>query len=468
MTLQPKNLLIIGGGPCGLITLRNCLHRGSFTKVQLVERQNDIGGVWYQNHDLDNRPRWSTPAYPGLIGNVIPEFLSFSEHPFPEPPREHQPFPTLTETNTYLKEFARPFLKSGHIRLSFEVTGVEELESGGWTVRMKDWNEGGVVLEETWDAVVITTVWFDNPYFPDVPGLQELHQQRPRQVQHAINWTGSHHSYEEKRVLVIGNANSANEMAAQLAPVAQTPIYRSTRRISVFPSLPDPRIQDIGPINRFTTSENNKITAHVQDETTIESIDAVLFGTGYYPHVPYLRVLLPDTNPDTHTLARTLVPLTSRTITPIRIPSLHNQILYAHNPTLAFIGAPTSFIPFTLSDLTSTWLSLAWSGLIPIPPTPNARLAYEQDRLRTLAEQRSESDNPSNLVNFHFLGRYEMEYARGIRDDVVRASEVLDGVLARWDDEQDGRRFAMYAKKMESLYVSAGVGRLMKEDGDAT
>ncbi|KAG2123708.1 FAD/NAD(P)-binding domain-containing protein [Suillus cothurnatus] len=452
MTLQPKNLLIIGGGPCGLITLRNCLHRGTFSKVQLVERRDDVGGVWYQNHAPDHRSRWPTPAYPGLIGNVIPEFLSFSECPFPAPPREHQPFPTLAETNAYLKEFALPFIENGHIRLSFEVTGVEEVEVGGWTVRMKDWNKGGVVLEETWDAVVITTVWFDNPHFPDIPGLQELQQQQPNKVQHAINWTGPHSDYEGKRVLVIGNANSANEMAAQLAPVAQTPIYRSTRRISVFPSLPDTRIQDIGPVGRYTTNDNNKITAHVQDGTTIENIDIVLFGTGYYPHVPYLRVIRRDLDFKTH--ARTLVPLTSRTIIPTRISSLHNQILYAHNPTLAFIGAPTSFIPFTLADLTSTWLSLTWSGLIPVPPTPKARLVYEQGRLRTLAKQRSESDNPSDLINFHFLGRYEMEYARGLREDVVKVSEGLDGVLARWDDEQDGRRFAMYTKKMESLQAS--------------
>lgn len=341
---------------------------------------------------------------------------------------------------------------------------MEEVDSGGWTVRMKDWNKGGVVLEETWDAVVITTVWFDNPHFPDIQGLHELEQQQPNKVQHAVNWTGPHDDYEGKRVLVIGNANSANEMAAHLAPIARTPIFRSTRRISIFPSLPDTRIQDIGPISRYTTNDNDEIIAHVQDGTTIENIDVVLFGTGYYPHIPYLQVL----HPDLRTRTRTLVPLTSRTITPTRIPSLHNQILYAYNPTLAFIGAPTSFIPFTLADLTSTWLSLAWSGLIPIPPTPNARLAYEQDRLRALAKQRSESDNPSDLINFHFLGRYEMEYARDLREDVVRASEGLDGVLARWDDEQDGRRFAMYAKKMESLFISAGVERLMPIDVDAT
>jgi hypothetical protein len=34
---------------------------------------------------------------------------------------------------------------------------------------MKVWNKGGgAVLEETWNAVVITTMWFDNLYFSDV------------------------------------------------------------------------------------------------------------------------------------------------------------------------------------------------------------------------------------------------------------------------------------------------------------
>lgn len=46
MSLQPNRVLIIGGGPCGLVTLRNCLHRGTFSQVQLVERQDDVGGVW--------------------------------------------------------------------------------------------------------------------------------------------------------------------------------------------------------------------------------------------------------------------------------------------------------------------------------------------------------------------------------------------------------------------------------------
>ncbi|OAX37673.1 FAD/NAD(P)-binding domain-containing protein [Rhizopogon vinicolor AM-OR11-026] len=455
MSLQPKRVLIVGGGPCGLVTLRNCLHRGTFSEVQLVERQGDVGGVWYQRRSHvpteDYRPRWSTPAYPELIGNVLPEFLSFSEHPFPVPPSS--PFPTFAETSAYLKAFALPFVERGHIRLSHEVIGVEENDGGGWVVRMKDWNKGGgAVLEETWDAVVITTVWFDNPYFPEVEGLEELQHQQPSKVQHSITWTGPHEGYEGKRVLVVGNANSANEMSAQLAPIARTPVYRSTRRVSIFPSLPDARIQDIGPITRYSTStsDKNKITAH-QDESTIEDIDIVLFGTGYYPDVPYLRVV--------HPKSRTLAPLTSRTITPSRIPSLHLQVLYAHNPTLAFIGGTISFIPFLLADLTSTWLALAWSGTIPVPRTSEERLVYERDRLDALARQRAETDNPSNLVNFHFLGRDELSYAQGIRNDIIgmRPSSGLDEVLAKWDDGQDTRRWAMYAAKLDSLHTQNGM-----------
>jgi hypothetical protein len=49
----------------------------------------------------------------------------------------------------------------------------------------------------------------------------------------------------------------------------------------------------------------------------------------------------------------TLTPLTSCTMASSRIPSLHLQILYAHNPTLAFIGATISFIPFLLVELHS-------------------------------------------------------------------------------------------------------------------
>lgn len=255
---------------------------------------------------------------------------------------------------------------------------------------------------------------------------------------------------------MVGNANSANEMAAQLAPVAQTPVYRSTRRVSIFPSLPDERIEDVGPVVRYSkssTAAGEKVVVHLQDGK-IEDVDYVLFGTGYYPDVPYLQVLEPSAS--SKGSARQVVPLTEHIIQPARIPSLYRQILYAHNPSLAFIGATISFIPFIFSDLTSTWLALVWSGRIEIPAAIEERLQDEQIRLENLHRLRSETDNPSDLISFHFLGRYELPYAKVARAEVVKAKPELGAVLPKWDDEQDNRRFGMYATKLDSLYAIAG------------
>ncbi|KIJ63997.1 hypothetical protein HYDPIDRAFT_91130 [Hydnomerulius pinastri MD-312] len=466
-TGNPRRVLIIGGGPCGLVALRNLLHRAEFTDVQLVERRDNIGGLLFlisryhppQDNSGVDRVDWDSPAYPGLIGNVLPEFLSFSGKPFPAPTRPDQPFPTLRETYDYLEDFARPFFETRKIRLNHEVTRVEEVEEadgGGWRVVMTDWTTGesGVRKEERWDAVIITTVWFENAYYPNVEGLHELKE--TGKVRHAKTWKGPN-GYEGKRVVVIGNANSANEMAAQLAPVAQLPIYRSTRRISIFPSLPDNRIEDVGPVVRYSsTAAGEKVTVHLQDRN-IENVDCVLFGTGYYPDVPYLRVLEPKSR--TEGSIRQLIPLTDQTIQPARIPSLYQQVLYAHNSSLAFIGALVSFIPFAFADLTSTWLAGVWSGRIHITTSVEDRLLDEQLRLENLHKVRSETDNPSDLHSFHFLGRYELPYAQVARAEVIQAMPELGDVLAKWDDEQDTRRFAMYGTKLDSLYAIAGEKR---------
>ena len=268
-------------------------------------------------------------------------------------------------------------------------------------------------------------------------------------------------AFARQRIVVVGNANSANEMAAQLAPVAQLPVYRSTRRTSIFPSLPDDRIKDVGPVLRYSRGANKNIHVHLKDRT-IEDVDHVIFGTGYYPEVPYLRVLLQpaavaSSNSEGATRPpRSLVPLTNQSsVQPARVPLLYRHILYAHNTSLAFIGALISFIPFAMADLTSTWLARVWSGQIEIPPTIEQRLADEQARLHTIHRLRSETDNPSNLVSFHFLARDELSYAKEVRAEIIQAAPELGNVLAAWDDAQDERRFAMYATKLDSLYALA-------------
>lgn len=126
-----------------------------------------------------------------MIGNVLPEFLSFSKFPFPSRESPDQPFPTLAETHNYLRAFARPFLDQGKIRLNSEATRIDELELGaGWRVSLRDWSDNGKgkITDEVWDAVVVANGWTDNPVWPETEGLEEL--RKKNLAKHAKYWQG--------------------------------------------------------------------------------------------------------------------------------------------------------------------------------------------------------------------------------------------------------------------------------------
>ncbi|KAJ7031725.1 hypothetical protein C8F04DRAFT_677163 [Mycena alexandri] len=461
---RPKRILVVGGGVSGLVTLRNLRERGEFAQVQLVERRDDIGGVWYLD---DNRsgsspsPRWPSPAYPGLIGNVLPEFLSFSgAPPFPEPlsAPTGQPFPSLSETHAYLRQFAAPLLPQ--IRLNIEVLAAEELSAqGGWRVRMREWRDGEPTeVEEIWDAVVIAVASYDHPVFPDTRGIPQLRELGL--APHSQGWRGPN-GYEGKRVLVVGNANSGNDMAAQLAPLARA-VYQSIRRPNFpgFPSLSDPRITRVVPIEEYvvrTVGGRNTVDARLADSTVIRDLDVVLFGTGYQPFPDFVRVL--QAQPGQTPLLSPLVTLHTN-----RIPELHRYTLYARNPTLAFVGtAVASYTPFTIADMCSTWLTLAWAGEIAYPTTVQGLLEFEAERLAAVAAGRAEMEaasagdtgqEASSLASYGVLGPFEEAYAAGLRAEVVEARPDLGAILHVWDPERTAVREGMFDTKRKALELA--------------
>ncbi|KAF7293820.1 hypothetical protein HMN09_01177900 [Mycena chlorophos] len=455
----PRRVLVVGGGPCGLVTLRNLIERGGFEEVSLVERRDDVGGVWYLEDPpvpgaLRDKPYWPSPAYPALVGNVLPEYLSFSHHPFPELASITHPYPTLTQTHDYLKRFAAPYVASGHIRLSTEAAWVDELSDGrGWAVTLRDWRPGqkGRETVEIWDAVVVATAWYDFPSWPEgTPGLKEARD--AGLATHAQTWKGPI-GYEGKRIVVVGNANSSNDIAAQLKLVAQTPLYRSIRRQGLrrFAFLPDPRVIDVPAIARYTVNPSDKLELELTDGQVLHDIDAVVLGTGYKAAAaPFVRILLDGT----------LTPLTSESTYPRRIPSLFEHILYAPNPSLAFIGTIMSYTPFTLADVASTYLCLVWRHHIPMPSSLDARLAGERARMafvdserarRAIAEDKGKE--PSSFVAYHILASAEQAYAQGLKDAIKGVAEAREWaeVLPEWSDGEWKRREGMYERKWVSL-----------------
>lgn len=224
---RPRRILVIGGGVAGLAALRALVDQGGvpsglndghgsdqtgngalpstlsngtaqaapFEQVELIERRDNVGGVWYLNEETvkvekgfekgtanghwpiltsSDKPLWPSPAYPALRGNVLPRFLSFAgTDPFPPPATSREarqaaepndepkdapdPFPTLAETHAYLQRIAQPLRP--HIRCNVECLGVWELPDrldagkNRWAVRIRDWDRAGEERTEFWDAV---------------------------------------------------------------------------------------------------------------------------------------------------------------------------------------------------------------------------------------------------------------------------------------------------------------------------
>ncbi|KAJ3526283.1 hypothetical protein NMY22_g10227 [Coprinellus aureogranulatus] len=493
----PRRVLVVGGGPAGLVTLRNLVERGTFDTVQLVERRDDVGGVWYLEGDSeseDRKPRWPSAAYKGLVGNVLPEFLSFSGNPFPRPAttEEGQPFANIGETFAYLKAFASPYLQSGQIRLNTEVVTVEERPWGeGWKVSMRDWSDEGKEIEEIWDAVVVAVHWHDNAEWPSTPGLDELRQLGL--AKHAKVWRGpqGHEgkvgqllclrergtNTESKRCLVVGNANSSNDIAAQLAPVAQTPVFQSIRRPPWpgFPSLPNENIQMVTPVVQYAVKEGgpkSKFDAYLKDGTILEDLDVVLCGTGYYPFPDFVKVFK---RPEIHSevgyryppnLAESEGPLRPESGAPYvlehvpvvvpetrprRVPHLHRLSIYAPNPSLAFVGTVMTYTPFTTADVTSSYVALVLSHKLPIPSSTWDRLRYERDRLEVIRSRLVGVVDPTSFLTYSVMAVDEEGYGRALREDVVSVLPELNEVLPIWNEETSKAKENMFKIKLDAL-----------------
>jgi len=273
---------------------------------------------------------------------------------------------------------------------------------------------------------------------------------------HARFWRGPE-GFEGKRVLIVGNAASSNDIAAYLAPVAEAPVYQSIRRPAYpsFPSLPDERIKMVPAAASYAPRYSPRkgksvVEATLSDGTVISDIDLVIFGTGHRPCPSFVHVLKQGEEGSNPT-SRHLVPLASPSIKPYRVPSVHRHILYAYNPTLAFVGLPMSFTPFTIADMSSTWLALAWSCRLPYPETAQARLEFENRKLEALQDVLKNTENPTSFLAYSVLASDEQGYASGIREEVVKACSELDDVLPFWSDEKTKEREAMYPLKLEAL-----------------
>ena len=223
-------------------------------------------------------------------------------------------------------------------------------------------------------------------------------------------------------------------------------MYQSIRRpaFSKFVSLPNERIIQVAPVARYVLApgQPQKFDAALTDGTVLSGLDVVQVSTGYRPLATFVHIAQ-SSGP--------AAPLPVPDDGNPRVVGLHRLIMHATNPSLGFIGAPLAHTPFTIADVASTWLALAWRGEVVYPATREGRLVWEAQRLEMITSLRREMATPSTLVTYSILGPSEQEYATELRRDIVKARPELDGVLPLWDDARTAKREEMYGIKFESL-----------------
>ena len=200
---ENKQILIIGSGFAGLCMAIKLREQG-IEDFQILERGDDVGGTWRDNH------------YPGCACDVQSHLYSFSFEPNPEWTRM---FARQPEIKAYLEKCAAKYDLRRHIVFGANVqTARYDDVSATWTVKTVDGRSfSGRVLVSGMGGL-------SNPAMPNVKGLNSF----KGKAFHSAHWD---HSYDltDKRVAVIGTGASAIQFVPQIQKAAKhVDLYQRT------------------------------------------------------------------------------------------------------------------------------------------------------------------------------------------------------------------------------------------------
>ncbi|KAG9037815.1 hypothetical protein FRB95_004102 [Tulasnella sp. JGI-2019a] len=408
----PKNrVVVIGGGPAGLASLRVFAESKESWELTLFEARQDIGGVWNRSDDKPSEDGGRPPSaiYNSLTTNIPHPIMSFHDFPFR---RGSYLYPPASDVQQYILDYAEHFKLRKYIQFGRRV---ERAEWDGlqWKIRISASDRSVPGVEMTCDFLIVANGHYNRPYIPDIPGLKEWMASGPG-VSHSA-WYREPSLYSGKKVLVIGGGPSGRDISAEVATVAAV-TYHAVRGFTRDDST-NPKRRD-GPVHFKSDG-----TIVYSDGSEDIGIDQVILGTGYefsYPmlpqvieEAPLVGVLFPG---HTYNSRWNLYPL-ARHVFPIQ-----ND----YPPTsIAFIGLPSRVAPFPLMEAQAA----AALRVFTHPETfdINAEKEHIAER-RALLEERTSGNEHGIAKLWHRLPNYDQfDYRR----DLFQFAGVT-----RWDVKQ--------------------------------
>ncbi len=293
--------------------------------------------------------------YENLETNIPHFLMQFSDQPSLT---ENQLFPSRDATLQYLKAYGddvRHLLKFQTQLI--EVLPVTNDGNDSWQVRYRSLNSR-MIHEATYDAVVVASGHYSVPYLPDIQGISKWNAAYPGSISHS-KYYQKPLDFANKKVLVVGNSASGQDVSAHIASCSKLPVMISVR--SNPPTERNPPSKEFMPeIAEFISPSLARRAVRFSDGHVETEIDAIVFCTGYFYSYPFLSSILP--------------PLIS---TGDRVQNLYQHIFSIHHPSLAFVGIPKPIIPFRTVEGQAAVIARVWSGRLDLPSV-TAMQAWEE------------------------------------------------------------------------------------------
>ncbi|KAM0419084.1 hypothetical protein ACHAPT_012023 [Fusarium lateritium] len=304
-------------------------------------------------------------------------------------------FPRHEVVSRYLKRYAEGL--EPYIQYQAQVLNVRKL-SGAWEVEILDLKANTTTRHE-FDAIVIASGHFNDPFVPNTPGLVEFDKIHPGAVLHSKFYRRPN-TYADKKVVIIGNSASGVDLKAQVSQVARLPVIVAEKEKDgqAGNSVDSSSVIHLPEVTQFIPDQRSLKFADGHVET---QVDAVIFCTGFHYSYPFLQSLDPSV------------------IDPKGgfVGHLWENILYSADPTLAFLSVPQRGIPFPLAEAQSSVICRMWSGRLDVPSES------EMESWITEAHHRKGEGKAIHLIHFP----EDVEYIRRLHrmsETATRAPEL--------------------------------------------
>lgn len=192
--IRKAKIIVIGTGFSGIAAAARLLQQGE-RDLLILERGNDVGGVWRDNH------------YPGCACDVESHLYSLSFAPNPGWSRKFSP---QAEIQSYLQKCANEFGLMHHICFHHEVQRLD------WDEPTREWLIQTNMGEFAADIVVGAVGALSQPSIPEIEGIERFQGE----VFHSAQWPEDF-DLAEKRIAVVGTGASAIQFIPRIQPHAE-------------------------------------------------------------------------------------------------------------------------------------------------------------------------------------------------------------------------------------------------------